>query len=68
MIPEPRNAAARMPERAPDDPSPFRTHALARTQAFSLHQLCHAYNLQRHGIIIDPAGMVPRGAAKKSRL
>ena len=34
--------------------------------AFSLHQLCHAYNLQRHGIIIDPSGMTPRG--RKSKL
>jgi len=31
--------------------------------AFSLHQLCHAYNMQRFGIIIDPSGMAPRGKA-----
>lgn len=33
--------------------------------AFSLHQLCHAYNLQRFGIIVDPAGMArPKTQAK----
>ena len=33
--------------------------------AFSLHQLCHAYNMQRFGIIVDPSGLIPRGSAKK---
>jgi enoyl-CoA hydratase len=26
-------------------------------QAFALHQLCHAHNLQEFGTIIDPSGM-----------
>jgi len=28
-------------------------------QAFSLHQLCHACNLQEFGEIVDPAGLHP---------
>ena len=28
-------------------------------QAFVLHQLCHAHNLQEFGMIVDPAGMHP---------
>ena len=34
--------------------------------AFSLHQLCHAYNMQRFGIIVDPSGIVPRGKKKRA--
>lgn len=26
-------------------------------QAFGLHQLCHAHNVQLHGMLIDPAGI-----------
>jgi enoyl-CoA hydratase len=29
----------------------------ATDQAFALHQLCHAHNLQQFGQIVDPAGM-----------
>lgn len=32
--------------------------------AFSLHQLCHAYNLQRFGMIIDPSSMAKPPPAK----
>lgn len=35
--------------------------------AFSLHQLCHAYNMQRFGIVIDPTGLIPRGKNKKKK-
>ncbi len=28
-------------------------------QAFALHQLCHAHNLQEFGSIVDPAGLPP---------
>ena len=28
-------------------------------QAFGLHQLCHAYNMQQFGIVVDPAGLHP---------
>jgi enoyl-CoA hydratase len=28
-------------------------------QAFALHQLCHAHNLQEFGMIVDPAGLHP---------
>jgi 1,4-dihydroxy-2-naphthoyl-CoA synthase len=28
-------------------------------QAFGLHQLCHAHNLQEFGMIVDPAGLHP---------
>ncbi len=35
--------------------------------AFSLHQLCHAYNMQRFGIVIDPAGLIPRGKNNKKK-
>ena len=28
-------------------------------QAFELHQLCHAHNLQEFGMIVDPAGLHP---------
>jgi enoyl-CoA hydratase len=29
----------------------------AMLQAFSLHQLCHAHNMQMFGIPVDPAGL-----------
>jgi enoyl-CoA hydratase len=28
-------------------------------QAFALHQLCHAHNLQEFGMVVDPAGLHP---------
>jgi enoyl-CoA hydratase len=28
-------------------------------QAFALHQLCHAHNLQEFGLVVDPAGLHP---------
>jgi enoyl-CoA hydratase len=28
-------------------------------QAFGLHQLCHAHNMQQFGIVVDPAGLHP---------
>lgn len=28
-------------------------------QAFGLHQLCHAHNLQQFGMVVDPAGLHP---------
>jgi enoyl-CoA hydratase len=28
-------------------------------QAFALHQLCHAHNLQEFGMAVDPAGLHP---------
>jgi enoyl-CoA hydratase len=28
-------------------------------QAFALHQLCHAHNLQEFGMIVDPSGLHP---------
>jgi enoyl-CoA hydratase len=28
-------------------------------QAFGLHQLCHAHNLQEFGMAVDPAGLHP---------
>lgn len=28
-------------------------------QAFALHQLCHAHNLQQFGMIVDPSGLHP---------
>jgi hypothetical protein len=28
-------------------------------QAFGLHQLCHAHNLQEFGMVVDPAGLHP---------
>ena len=38
-------------------------------QAFALHQLCHAHNLQEFGMVVDPAGLHPsvRKPAKRSR-
>jgi enoyl-CoA hydratase len=33
-------------------------------QAFALHQLCHAHNLQEFGMVVDPAGLHP--SVKKS--
>lgn len=37
-------------------------------QAFGLHQLCHAHNLQQFGMVVDPAGLHPsfRKTAKVS--
>lgn len=34
--------------------------------AFSLHQLCHAYNMQRFGMVINPSGMVLGGGPPKA--
>jgi enoyl-CoA hydratase len=28
-------------------------------QAFALHQLCHAHNLQEFGMVVDPSGLHP---------
>jgi hypothetical protein len=28
-------------------------------QAFALHHLCHAHNLQEFGMVVDPAGRHP---------
>jgi enoyl-CoA hydratase len=28
-------------------------------QAFALHQLCHAHNLQEFGMVVDSAGLHP---------
>jgi enoyl-CoA hydratase len=28
-------------------------------QAFALHQLCHAHNLQEFGMVVDPGGLHP---------
>ena len=28
-------------------------------QAFALHQLCHAHNLQEFGMVVDPTGLHP---------
>jgi enoyl-CoA hydratase len=28
-------------------------------QAFGLHQLCHAHNLQEFGMVVDPTGLHP---------
>jgi enoyl-CoA hydratase len=28
-------------------------------QAFALHRLCHAHNLQEFGMVVDPAGLHP---------
>jgi alkylation response protein AidB-like acyl-CoA dehydrogenase/enoyl-CoA hydratase/carnithine racemase len=30
-------------------------------QAFALHQLCHAQNLQEFGMVVDPSGLHPSG-------
>ena len=30
-------------------------------QAFALHQLCHAHNLQEFGMVVDPSGLHPVG-------
>lgn len=37
-------------------------------QAFGLHQLCHAHNMQQFGIVVDPAGLHPsfRETVKKA--
>ncbi len=37
-------------------------------QAFGLHQLCHAFNIQQFGIVVDPAGLHPsfRDTVKKA--
>lgn len=37
-------------------------------QAFGLHQLCHAFNMQQFGIVVDPAGLHPsfRDTVKKA--
>lgn len=35
--------------------------------AFTLHQLCHAYNIQRFGYIIDPTKLITRHSKKSLR-
>ena len=40
--------------------------ASAIDQVFGLHQLCHAHNMQLHGMLIDPAGMPGAVAPKAS--
>ena len=32
---------------------------VAIDQAFALHQLCHAHNLQEFGMVVDPGGLHP---------
>ncbi len=35
-------------------------------QAFALHQLCHAHNLQQFGMIVDPSGLHPSVRTKRA--
>lgn len=34
--------------------------------AFALHQLAHSHNMQVHGMLVDPAGLVPSVRTKRS--
>ena len=39
----------------------------AMQTSFAMHQLCHAHNVEVHGMPIDPAGIMSKGLKKNIR-